>query len=284
MKFQLVVSAIIMLLLTSCGDKFFQDNAEVRFETDTETIKEYAAEQGLTLETDPTSGILYSKSVVNPTARASDLTFLQHLSYDLRVLNGVAIDSKTVADSAIFNYFNSTVIPGFLGAVLLLNEGEKGTFFIQSPLAYGQNPPGNLPQWAILKLELEAVAYFSEEDRINNYIEENGIEVDSISADGTRFIYTERVEDGDLLGSGDIVEVNYTGKFLNQETFDSGNLIANIGTEGLIPGFEKGLTGFKVGEKGTLIFPSTLGYGENGNSSILPYTPLIFDIEIVNKQ
>lgn len=284
MKFQILVSGLVFILLTSCGDSFFENNSEVRFETDTETIKEYAAEKGLTLQSDPLTGILYTKSVEKPDGRVSDLTYLQHLSYDLRVLEGVKVDSKVVADSAIFNYFNSTVIDGFIGAVLLLKEGEKGTFFIQSPLAYGQNPPGNLPQWAIMQLELEAVGYFSEEDRINNYITRNGIEVDSLSPDGTRFIYTEKVEDGVPVVAGDILNVNYVGKFLNQETFDSGSLTATIGNESLISGFENGLTGFKVGEKGTIIFPSTLGYGENGNSSILPYTPLIFEIEIVSKQ
>lgn len=283
MRLLLTVCASLVILLSSCGEKFFQDNAQARFEMDTETIKQYGIDNNLNLEEDPLTGIFYTKSVVKPDARTSDLTYLQHLAYDLKVLDGVTIDSKVVADSAIFNYFNTSVIDGFIASTIILKEGEKGTFYIQSPLGYGQNAPSNIPEWAIMTLELEAVAYFSEEDRINNYIERSGIDVDSVSADGTRFIFTERVEGGDPIVSGDLVEVNYTGKYLNQEVFDSGNLNASIGTESLISGFENGLTGFKVGEKGTIIFPSTLGYGETGSNSILPFTPLIFELEIVKK-
>ena len=39
----------------------------------------------------------------------------------------------------------------------------------------------------------------------------------------------------------------------------------------------------KTGEKGTLIFPSSLGYGAQGAGGDIPgNTPLVFDIEVIS--
>jgi FKBP-type peptidyl-prolyl cis-trans isomerase len=49
-----------------------------------------------------------------------------------------------------------------------------------------------------------------------------------------------------------------------------------------IPGFEEGLLLLSKGAKATLIIPSNLAYGEQGNQGIPPFTPLIFELEMVN--
>jgi len=36
------------------------------------------------------------------------------------------------------------------------------------------------------------------------------------------------------------------------------------------------------GSKATLILPSNLAYGEQGNQGIPPFTPLVFEVEMVN--
>lgn len=99
---------------------------------------------------------------------------------------------------------------------------------------------------------------------------------------------------------GDTVEVNYTGSFLSGKVFDSSlpdiakksgtfnpgrkyePLKLPVGMQGSIPGFEEGLMLLPKGAKATLILPSSLAYGEQGNQGIPPFTPLIFEVEIVN--
>ena len=49
----------------------------------------------------------------------------------------------------------------------------------------------------------------------------------------------------------------------------------------LIAGFEEGVLKMRVGEKAALILPSKIAYGVNGNSTIPPYSPLYFEVEIV---
>jgi FKBP-type peptidyl-prolyl cis-trans isomerase len=49
----------------------------------------------------------------------------------------------------------------------------------------------------------------------------------------------------------------------------------------VIPGFEVGFSGMKVGGKRTIIIPSALGYGTSGSGSIPPNAGLVFDVELM---
>ena len=51
----------------------------------------------------------------------------------------------------------------------------------------------------------------------------------------------------------------------------------------LIPGFDQGLTGMKVGGKRRLFIPYQLAYGARGRPGIPPKADLIFDIELVDQ-
>jgi len=95
---------------------------------------------------------------------------------------------------------------------------------------------------------------------------------------------------------GDVVSVNYTGRFTNGTAFDS-NVDPNfhhvepftftLGAGNVIVGWDKGIVGMKVGEKRTLtIFPDE-GYGSTdqrdraGNIVIPANSTLIFDVELL---
>ena len=65
--------------------------------------------------------------------------------------------------------------------------------------------------------------------------------------------------------SGDRVKVHYTGKFENEEVFDSSRerqpLEFTIGKGDVIPGFEGGVVGMEIGESKRLLIPPEEGYG-----------------------
>jgi FKBP-type peptidyl-prolyl cis-trans isomerase len=69
--------------------------------------------------------------------------------------------------------------------------------------------------------------------------------------------------------------------FLSETSFDSGSFSVVIGSNSTIAGFSEGISKLKKGEKAKIILPSTIGYGSKGSGSIPPFTPLIFDIEIL---
>jgi FKBP-type peptidyl-prolyl cis-trans isomerase len=85
---------------------------------------------------------------------------------------------------------------------------------------------------------------------------------------------------------GDTVSVIYTGSFLDGRVFDSnvgGNpLIFRLGAGQVIPGFEQGVVGMRVGGTRRLTIPPSLAYGSSGNGPIPPNTTLRFEVGLIS--
>jgi peptidylprolyl isomerase len=87
--------------------------------------------------------------------------------------------------------------------------------------------------------------------------------------------------------NGNLVSVQYTGKFADGKVFDSsiprGEPIEfTLGTGQVIKGWDQGILGMKVGGKRTLTIPASLGYGVNGYPPVIPgNATLYFDVELV---
>lgn len=86
--------------------------------------------------------------------------------------------------------------------------------------------------------------------------------------------------------AGKSVTVNYTGMLEDGTVFDSSEshgqpFTFNLGAGQVIPGWEEGIVGMKVGGKRRLIIPPALAYGSQGTRSIPPNSTLIFDVQLV---
>ncbi|MFN8437322.1 MAG: FKBP-type peptidyl-prolyl cis-trans isomerase [Cytophagales bacterium] len=88
--------------------------------------------------------------------------------------------------------------------------------------------------------------------------------------------------------SGDKVKVHYTGRLIDSTKFDSSvdrgqPFDFELGAHQVIQGWDDGIALMKKGEKGILLIPSHLGYGERGaGGNIGPNSILIFDVELVD--
>jgi len=95
------------------------------------------------------------------------------------------------------------------------------------------------------------------------------------------------VGNGAEVKTGDTVEVNYLGTFMDGRKFDSSydhgqTFSFTVGAGNVIKGWDQGLVGMKVGGKRQLIIPSDLAYGAAGApGAIPPNTPLAFEIELI---
>ncbi len=94
--------------------------------------------------------------------------------------------------------------------------------------------------------------------------------------------------DGPLCtGRGQTAIVHYTGWLEDGTKFDSSLDRSDpfsfpIDCSYVIPGWDEGVVGMKVGGKRKLIVPPELGYGERGAGGVIPpNATLIFEIELL---
>ena len=115
-------------------------------------------------------------------------------------------------------------------------------------------------------------------EKIQDYLTDNGLTAQSTTS-GLHYIIGQE-------GTGikptvsSIVEVEYTGKLLSGEIFDSGTLEYPLWR--LVEGWQEGIPLFGVGGHGKLLIPSGLGYGSNEKEGIPANSVLIFDIELIS--
>jgi FKBP-type peptidyl-prolyl cis-trans isomerase FkpA len=98
---------------------------------------------------------------------------------------------------------------------------------------------------------------------------------------------------GATAAAGNTVTVNYTGWLYNASAADfKGTQFDTsigktpfqftLGANAVVPGFDQGVTGMKVGGKRVVLIPSALGYGAGGSgSTIPPNSGLVFEIELL---
>lgn len=96
---------------------------------------------------------------------------------------------------------------------------------------------------------------------------------------------------GAAIKSGDTAVVNYVGvEYRSGEEFDNSydrgeTFPVPVGQGQVIPGWDKGLVGMKVGGRRQLIIPPRLAYGAQGSPpAIGPNATLVFVIDLVEKQ
>ena len=107
----------------------------------------------------------------------------------------------------------------------------------------------------------------------------------SPAANAGLIVQDEVIGTGAEATAGSLVSVQYTGKLENGTVFDTSAGKAPIqfplGQGYVIPGWELGITGMKVGGKRLLIVPPDMRYGDKANGPIPANSTLIFEVELV---
>lgn len=146
---------------------------------------------------------------------------------------------------------------------------------------------------------LEEAALSTDKEAIDAYLGENNIQTEQTES-GLRYVITEEGS-GETPEAGQTVKVNYVGKLLTGEVFDTNiESVAkenNVYTEqrpyepmefaystgAMIPGFDEGVGYIKEGGKAQIFIPSSLAYGPRGSGALIkPNTVIMFEVELVD--
>lgn len=87
--------------------------------------------------------------------------------------------------------------------------------------------------------------------------------------------------------AGDVITVHYLGTFTSgqkfESSYDSGRPYTfRLGAGSVIPGWDLGIVGMKVGGKRRLTIPPNLAYGATGQGPIPGNTTIVFEVELLS--
>lgn len=285
--------------VVSCNSSMNNQDEQKLIENE-QAIEKYAADSNITLTRD-TSGLYYSLTP-NPMGTKVALGEEAIVKYNAYLLNGTKIWSSEKDTVKYARYPFGTgynfVLFGMERAVFLMRVGEKAKLFIPFHLGFyginrmltGFSTNASIPEYSVIKVDIELVGKRSEVQQINEFIESKKLTVGERSADNLVLADMSTVA-GDTIGAGKAVRIKYVGKSLDGTVFDPGTqpLSYTTGTSGVIKGFDRAIRKLKVGQKATIVLPSALAYGKDGvinsdgsNFSIRPYQPISFEVEILD--
>lgn len=235
-----------------------------------DTLEEYYEQEGITpLVTD--NGLAYTIHSPGDAEKIKDSDFIMFHFSEMNVegKEGASSDNGT---GLPINYKVSELISWLQDGLHQIGVGGDATLYVSPKLIYRVR--------VLRKFDTEVAfndAVFME------YIDQNGLTA-TRTDDGLYYV-TDRTGNGRFPSQTTSVTVDYKGYFLNGLQFDSSydrGMPATFSLQGVIQGWTKGVPLFDEGSKGTLFVPSYLAYGQQGNQSIPPNSPLIFDIELIN--
>lgn len=186
-----------------------------------------------------------------------------------------------------------------LEVLLLMGAGDSVSCKVPVDLIFRGNPPAFLKKGEFMKLDItvdqlltaeeysqltqeQSVTQLSiEQKNIEAYLTQNGLT--GVKIPSGMYVVIETEGTGKQPVKGSLVKVAYAGKLLSGEPFESSTYDFHIGMSEAIKGWDEGIPYFKVGGKGKLLIPSTLGYGEQGSGTkIPPNSTLVFDIQLID--
>ncbi|WP_439559185.1 FKBP-type peptidyl-prolyl cis-trans isomerase [Dyadobacter sp.] len=280
-KLALFILLAMVVSLSGCMNSDKNQDEEKITENENE-IKEFLKTDSLgTSALRDSSGLYYIIRKSNPSGQKAKTGEAATVRVNGYLLNGtkvLSIDKDSTLTFPVDGF--STPIYGLEFGIKLMRTGEKATFLLPYYLAFGNVDRVNIPAYSVIRMEVELIKTRTEVQQIDDFLAKKQFPVSERTADNLVIIRTNTVT-GDTLGVGKSVSVKYVGKLLNDQKFQESTIPFTTGTNGAIPGFDRAIRKMRKTEKAIIIFPSALGYKERGSGSIPPYTPIMFEVEVL---
>ncbi len=257
------------------------------------------------------SGLQYKIIEQNVDGQIPNIGDVLELNYSYETTDGRVLFDSHDSDR---KYMKTLETPAHTGGSIenglaMLHEGDSALFKIRAEnfLLFSEKY-GHLPEGIksldpiVIKVRLVNIMDDSEIDRymssryhksgdqeseiLESYLKNTNVTVEPTPSG---LYYVEKAPgEGKTIVKGDIVTLNYTLTMVDgslvETTLGGEPMVFRAGDGGYIAGWNEAISMMRKGSSATVIVPSELGYGAEGKGNILPYTTLIFDIEILNVQ
>lgn len=179
---------------------------------------------------------------------------------------------------------DNDLFPGWKEGMFLINEGGKGRLIIPPELAFGEQGAGGIiPPNATIIMDVELISAEAPP-------EPTAVDEGDLTTTDSGLQYFDLVEgDGDQPETGQDVVVDYTvwlqdGNSFIASSIDEGQpLTFTLGSEqGVLPGWDEGVSTMRVGGTRYLVIPPELALGETGGGRIPPNATLIMEVELLD--
>jgi len=201
--------------------------------------------------------------------------------------------------------FGGDLMEGFM----MMAKGDSALFYISADSMTKGHPDPRIKPHSYIKFTIKVLDIQSEADYRKdmekkqeerkkqgelNKAKEPSLIADYIKAnapgakmtDSGMYYVIEKEGAGPLPKTGDKITAHYQGMFLDGKEFDADHgkpFSFKLGGHEVIPGWDQGFALLKKGAKAKLIIPSKMAYGAQGGGEVIPpYTPLVFEVEVVD--
>jgi FKBP-type peptidyl-prolyl cis-trans isomerase len=274
------------------------------------SLKQYIDEKKITVT--PTASGLYFVETLQGKGIKIDSGAWVKAHFKVSLIDGKQVFSTVERGEPMeFEYGKRFDTPGFEEGVSKMVKGGKATLIVPSKIAFGENGRGAMvPPYSTIIYEVEIVDVLSKADHDKQQAEKKKEETVKLETNkkqeadlrkkyivdhkitakptASGLIYVEKVKGtGTRAAAGKKVKVHYTGTLLDGTKFDSSRDKNQpyefvLGQHQVIEGWDEAIVMMNVGGRATLVIPSNLAYGEQGNGKIPPYSTLVFDVELMD--
>jgi FKBP-type peptidyl-prolyl cis-trans isomerase FkpA len=221
--------------------------------------------------------------------------------------DSLLFDGKTIGRPMQFPLVESAFKGDFYEGMAMMAKGDSASFICPADSVFlkifrVKSLPEFVSPESVMRFEIGMENFLSPEEfeaerfaemqdqvdesnsRLLNYIQEKNIKVEP-QPSGLYYVETLKGT-GKTPVDGQRVKVHYRGTLLDGTQFDASydrnqpfEFVLGMGQ--VIKGWDEGIALMQVGGKATLILPFNLAYGERATGTIPPFSPLVFEVELI---